>query len=91
MATTNGDALDLTPTQRRMMKVFEDGLPHDRFELHACLEDDLGGMNNVRVHLSALRKKLRNQNKDILVEYIKRGLHYRLVQLVSLQPSDRSS
>ena len=83
---TNGDALELTPTQRRMMEVFKDGLPHDRFELHGCLNDELGAKSNIAVHLTALRKKLNPHGKSILVQYVKNRLHYRLVQLIE-QPN----
>ena len=82
MSDDNG----FTPTQRRMMKVLGDGLPHTRHELRDCFNDDRAADNNTRVHLTALRKKLRPQGKDILVEYVRSSLHYRLIQRLDFTP-----
>jgi len=69
----------LTPTQKRMLAVLQDGEPHDPIELHECLEDELADMVNVRVHVSALRKRLRAAGRDV----VSREGCYRLVRLIA--------
>lgn len=72
-----------TPTQQRMVDVLSDGQPHRREELHACLVDELGAVENIRVHLSALRAKLRPLGEDILCEYRGHQFYYRHVRLIA--------
>lgn len=79
MSASNG----YTPTQRKMLAVLSDGLPHSKVELHACLHDDLGEMSNIRVHLANVRKHLRPKGQDVLTQFINRRLHYRLVRLIA--------
>ncbi len=59
---TNG----FTPTQRRMLEVLADGLPHRREELRACLEDELASIETMRKHIGAMRKLLRTDGHDIV-------------------------
>ena len=68
--------------QSRMLAILRDGLPHTRQELHACLYDDCGAMSNIRCHLTLLRRVLRPKGRDILIEWINRRMHYRLVKLI---------
>jgi hypothetical protein len=70
-----------TPTQRRMLRLLQDGLPHARAELKACLVDDLGNWNNVQVHISRLRKRLRPKGQDILCVVANQKISYRQVRL----------
>lgn len=72
-----------TATQRKMLAVLADGLPHSRHELKACLYDDQGHYSNVRVHLSSIRQKIRPRGQDIICEYYKRTLYYRHVRLLA--------
>ena len=78
MATTNGDALDLTPTEQRIYDKMLDGKPYSKLDLHACLWDERSNVNTVRFHLSKLRQKIK-PDRDVLVEYISGRLHYRLI------------
>jgi hypothetical protein len=48
-----------------MLEVLADGKPHTREELHACLYDTEGSMQNIQHHISAMRKILRMQGEDI--------------------------
>lgn len=71
-----------TPTQRRMLALLSDGMPHSRHELHACLEDNLGAITNIRDHISKLRGKLRPRGETIVCEVWNRTIHYRWVRLL---------
>lgn len=75
-----------TPTQRRMLRVLADGLPHRREELHACLVDDLGALSNIQPHLSDIRKTLRPRGEDIVCEIVSRRICYRHVRLIARRP-----
>lgn len=77
-----------TPTQKRILAVLADGLPHSSEELLKCIGDDLSPSGNLRVHLSLLRKKLRPLGEDILCEYSYRTYSYRHVKL--LCPASRA-
>jgi len=75
-----------TPTQRRLMAVLEDGLPHSRDELFACIDDELCQIVNFRVHLNYLRKKLQPIGLDILLDRTgdkPQKYNYRLVRLIA--------
>ena len=71
-----------TPTHKRMLAVLRDGQPHSREEMHACLWDELSKRSAIQRHLSTLRALLRPR-RDIIVQYYKRSLYYRLIRLVS--------
>lgn len=71
-----------TPTHKRMLEVLSDGLPHSRLEMHACLYDELGDIENIHYHISTLRKHLRKKGEDILIQIISRRPHYRHVRLL---------
>jgi hypothetical protein len=66
MPDTNGSSF--TPTQRRMLAVLSDGMAHSREELHACLMDELGPVENIHFHISLMRTKLRRAGMDIVSE-----------------------
>lgn len=72
-----------TPTEKKILKVLEDGYPHTRKEIHACLWDEMGALSNIRVRICYLRKKLRPQGFDILCEITKtKAICYRQVRLI---------
>ena len=73
---------EFTPTQRAMLEVLKDGRPHTKAELHACLPDELGRLNSIAPHLSAIRKVLRPRGQDVLCEYRDRARFYRWVRLL---------
>lgn len=56
----------LTPTQRRIVEVLLDGEGHTRRDLEKCIDDELAGPGNLKVHLSRIRKKLRPQGYDVV-------------------------
>lgn len=59
-ANGNGNGTPhLTPTERRMYELLSDGRPHSFKELFGCLDDELSGPCNLRVHVSRLRAKLK--------------------------------
>lgn len=49
---------DYTPTQKRILEALADGMPHSYAELLKCLNDDLGTLPLLVVHITNLRKKL---------------------------------
>ncbi len=78
MGTNNG----FTPVQIKMMAVLADGRPHPIAELHACLADELGPMDNVYAHITGIRKKINRFGDDV----VNRNGCYWLVRL--LPPAD---
>lgn len=66
-----------------MLTILADGLPHRREELHACLPDDLGDLSNIKAHLTAIRKAIRPQGRDVACELLGGVICYRLVRLIA--------
>ncbi len=66
-----------------MMAVLEDGLPHYIPELHACLNDELGSLTNIRPHIFALRRRLEPHGLSINTQKNGAGTYYRLVRLLA--------
>lgn len=80
MATTRPNGY--TPVEARMMKIFDDCKPHTREELHKCLNDELGGLCNIRPFILSLRKKLKPVGETIACEVPEgRRIYYRKVKL----------
>jgi DNA-binding CsgD family transcriptional regulator len=83
MSEKNGSRY--TPTEGILITLLSDGLAHSRDELLACLEDDQATYQNVKVHISHIRKKLRPRGEDIVCELTPGGgrtPHYRHVRLL---------
>ena len=78
MANGNG----FTKTQARIFEVVRDGLPHQRTELLAAMEDTESTYRNVAVHVVAIRKLLRPKGQDIICELRNRRIYYRYVRLM---------
>ena len=79
-----------TPTERRMLELLRDGLPHSREDLHSCLDDDLSQLTAIQYHLSRIRGKLSLIGEDIICEYYKRSFYYRHVRLLTSPYDGRS-
>ena len=77
----NGDGF--TPTQRKLMNLLQDGQAHPRDSLCRCFPDELANPNNIRVHITYLRRKLKLQGMDISCETISRVCYYRLVRTMA--------
>lgn len=75
--------MKFSPIQQRMLEVLSDGLPHTPLELHACLDDELGPVRNIRAHLTAIRKKLLTKGQTIVGYYHLGKVHYRHVRLLN--------
>ena len=69
-----------TPTHKRMLALLRDGQPHSREEMHACLWDELSKMSAVKHQVCMLRALLKPR-RDIIVQYYKRSLYYRLIRV----------
>ena len=75
-------ATEFTPTQTRLMEILKDGHAHPVAQLWACLGDEQANPNNLRMHLSILRTKLRPTGKGILCDERGETTRYILVNLM---------
>jgi LmbE family N-acetylglucosaminyl deacetylase len=75
-------AVKLTPTQRKMLDLLSDGMPHTRESLHACLWDECGPLSNIQMHISALRKIVRQDGEDIVCVIFDQEPHYRHMRMI---------
>ena len=73
---------EFTPTQRKILQVLSDGLPHPFSELLACLPDDLSEISALRMMLSRIRTKLRPRGEDIICQHLYHSHQYRHVRLL---------
>lgn len=74
---------ELTPTQRKLLRVLHDRRAHSAHELFRCLPDDLGAVSNVQPHLSRLRRVLRDRGQEIRCEQVNGRVTYRLIRTAS--------
>lgn len=72
----------MTATQLAMFDILSDGEFHSRWELHACLPDDLGGIKNIGAHLTALRKILEPQGIAVRQTIDRRRKGYIMVRFL---------
>ena len=75
--------MDFTPTQKRILEALSDGLAHPKAELATYLWDDQGAVSNVQVHISNMRKKLRDRGEYIICELRGYQICYRHVVLLT--------
>ena len=75
--------IPLTPTERRIVDVLLDGDHHTEAELLAAI-DDQADLNNLRCHLSNIRKKINPTGHDIVPARNGHGskVKYRLARLI---------
>jgi hypothetical protein len=71
-----------TPTQVRMLRLFSDGMPHTKEDLHGCLPDELSAVEAIRFHICLLREKLRPIGQDIVCELDHGKTYYRHVRML---------
>jgi DNA-binding response OmpR family regulator len=85
MADSNGNGIskNFTPTEQRVLAVLADGEPHDKRQLMAAI-DELAEIATLRMHISNLRKKLRQRNETIHCVY--RDRRYTYVHVRRLMP-----
>ena len=74
-----------TVTEYRMLQVMQDGLPHARRELHACLNDELSALSAIKKHIQNLRERVRPFGLYIVCEIANSTISYRLVKLITPQ------
>ena len=73
---------EFSPTQRKILLVLSDGLPHKLPELMACLDELTERPNSLHSHLALIRRKLRPAGQDIICQFILRQRQYRHVRLL---------
>jgi len=72
-----------THTQSAILDILSDGLRHRKEELATCLPDELSAIDNLKFHLSNIRKVIRPRGEDIICEWYQRIRYYRHVRLLS--------
>lgn len=70
-----------TPTEKTILELLNDGLPHRLDDIKEVLEDKLMEVHTVRQHISNLRKKL--VGYDVTSTYHDCRYCYRLVKLLA--------
>ncbi len=73
---------EFTPVETKMLAVLSDGMPHGKEELHECLWDREGTVDNIRMHISNMRKKLERHGHTIVCVTLWRKAFYRHVRLL---------
>lgn len=73
-----------TPVQKRMLKLFSDGMYHTKEELRGCLFDEQGAPNNVHYHLMKIREYLAPKGQTINCIYRSRKIMY--CHVINLPP-----
>jgi hypothetical protein len=74
--------IPFTPTQRRILAVLSDGLPHPVDELVKCLNDETATKQHVAPHLTAMRKLLGTRGETIANRYDRGTICYMHVRLL---------
>lgn len=74
--------MHITPTEKKIIDLLSDGLPHGRFSVQECTGEKIE-LNTLAVHLFNIRRKLRPFGRDILTVLCKGGIHYQYVILLS--------
>lgn len=83
--------IQFTPTEQRIFKILEDGMPHLREDLYPCIEDQLADMPVVlNVHIGRMRRKLETIGQDILCILRHRKIGYQQVRLLSSSVDGRT-
>lgn len=73
-----------TPTQRRILALLSDGMPHSKDELRKCLDDDLSDNHNIAMHICFLRRKLNPIGEDIVAQHVgPGGIKYRHMRMLA--------
>jgi len=76
-----------TKVQQEMLDILDDGLPHTRLELHACLPDPESALSSIQRHIAVIRKLIRPVGHDLICELVHRRICYRHVRLLR-SPND---
>lgn len=58
----------LSPTQKAILDILSDGMPHTKPELRKCLPDELAGHGALNTAITRLRAILRPIGHDIVFE-----------------------
>lgn len=72
-----------TITERKMLELLSDGLPHRVEELRPCLFDELSTRTAIQVHICNIRKKLVGKGEDIVCVIRNRATSYQHVRLLA--------
>lgn len=74
--------LKFTRTERTILAVLSDGMPHPRQQLIDCIPHGQGDRTNVNWFLHRIRQKLRKKRHDVICEWRSRQVYYRHVILL---------
>lgn len=78
---TKESTMHFTPTQQRLMDILGDEMSHSKEQLKTCIDDELA--DSLWMHISNLRKKLRQHGRDILTEQLGSRAYYRIIRVLS--------
>jgi hypothetical protein len=76
-----------TATQRRILAVLSDGLPHSKAELEAAMLNEFNSRDAIHFHITKTRQKLLQKGETILCQASGRTRKYIHVRLLS-SPND---
>lgn len=77
MVSPHPDPVNLTPTEKKILRKLSDSGLHKRDELVACMEDPEATSANMHAHLVNIRKKLLPLNQTVCCVVIGRRRFYR--------------
>ena len=76
------NAAGYTETEQKMLAILSDGFRHRPHQLFDCLWDEEGRLENIQMHISNIRNRLRPQGQDIVCELANGVTWYRWVRLI---------
>jgi DNA-binding CsgD family transcriptional regulator len=75
-----------TDTEKRILALLSDGMPHTRDEIRSVLNDNMATNSCLKSHISHIRDKL-PAGQRVICELNGRGIQYRHVRLL-LDPAE---
>lgn len=75
--------VEFTVTEQKMIDVLSDGQLHTAKELHKCLPDELGPVDNIKPHITSIRQKLKWIGQGIHCHRTNAGPLYSHIRMVA--------
>ena len=79
----------MTDICSKMLNVLSDGKPHTPEDLHKCLADDMGEINNICRHITTLKRDLVDYGRTVLQVGRNGARLYQLVEFTPVKPSKK--
>ena len=74
---------EFTATELRIVMALSDGLPHKKKDLLKIVSQKEIQSNNLNMHISKIRQKIRPLGQDIICELIGYSINFRHVRLLN--------